>query len=106
MTTKAMRGAIVLGQRVSILTVLRLSARIRVFRGPARSHTKPQPTLPTAEERLKPATRLAPTKGERPSEALYKGRKKGGTKSGNVATAPATKSTENRKSLKRRLQEH
>ena len=92
-----------IGHNVSILMVLRLSARKSVFKGPKRSHKKPLPILPTAEARLKPATRLAPTRGDKPSEALYRGRKNGGTKSGNVAMAPAKKSMENRKSRKSRL---
>ena len=92
-----------MGHNVSILMVLRLSARKSVFKGPKRSHKKPLPILPTAEARLKPATRLAPTRGDKPSEALYWGRKNGGTKSGNVAMAPAKKRMENRESRKSRL---
>lgn len=105
MMTKTSRGAVVLemGHNVSVLMVLRLSARKSVFKGPKRSHRKPLPILPTAEARLKPATRLAPTRGDKPSEALYRGRKNGGTKSGNVAMAPAKKRMENRESRNSRL---
>lgn len=105
MMTKTTSGAVVLemGHNVSMLMVLRLSARKSVFKGPKRSHKKPLPILPTAEARLKPATRLAPTRGDKPSEALYRGRKNGGTKSGNVAIAPARKRMENRESRKSRL---
>lgn len=108
MMTKTTRGAVVLemGHSVSILMVLRLSARKSVFKGPKRSQRKPLPILPTAEARLKPATRLAPTRDDKPSEALYKGRKNGGTKSGKVATAPAKKRMENRESRKSRLYRH
>ena len=93
MMAKTTRGAVVLemGHNVSILIVLRLSARKSVLMGPKRSHKKPLPILHTADARLKPATRLAPTRGDKPSEALYRGRKNGGTKSGNVAMAPAKK---------------
>lgn len=46
---------------------------------------------PTAEEKFNPATSPAPAEDESPNEELYRGRKKGGTKRGNVAIAPARK---------------
>ena len=64
---------------------------------------RPQQSRPIADEKLKPATKPAPTLEDRPRELLYKGRKKGGTKRGKVASAPAKKSIENRNSRKRRL---
>ena len=105
MTTKKVRGTTVLeaGHRVNVLTALKLSARKKVFKGPKRSLRKPQPSRPEAEARLRPATRPAPTEGDRPNEVLYRGRKKGGTKIGNVAAAPARKRIVKRKSRKSRL---
>ena len=93
-----------IGHNAVILIPHRSSERNSVFSGPRISQRNPQAILPTAEEKLKPATRPAPVLEERPSEWLYMGRKKGGTKSGNVPTAPATKRITNRKSRKRRLE--
>lgn len=71
--------------------------------GPIESERKPQISLPTAEEKLNPATRPAPSEAERPTELLYSGRKNGGTKRGKVPIAPAIKSTVNFMSLNRLL---
>jgi hypothetical protein len=67
------------------------------------SDKKPQQSRPTADEKLKPATRPAPAEADSPKELLYSGRKNGGTKRGNVATAPARKSVTNLTSLKSTL---
>jgi hypothetical protein len=103
--TKATRGVIVLdtGHKTSMLNALKRRARKSVLSGPTRSPRNPNPSRPTAEEKLKPATKPAPVLVERPSDALYMGKKNGGTKRGKVATAPAMKSTINWKLRKRRL---
>ena len=105
MMTKAIRGATVLdtGHNTSMLNALKRRDRKSVLSGPTRSPRNPNPSLPRAEEKLKPATKPAPVLVERPSDALYSGRKNGGTKRGKVATAPAMKSTTNWKLRKRRL---
>lgn len=91
------------GHNASILTELSTNDRRRVFSGPKRSLMNPQARRPTADEKLKPATSPAPALGERPSEALYNGRKNGGTKRGNVATTPVRNKTVNLKLRKRFL---
>ena len=61
-TTNAIRGPreVETGQITSILTALRARAMKSVLTGPIQSHRNPQMSLPTAEEKLKPATRPAP----------------------------------------------
>lgn len=100
-----MRGPRVVdtGHNTSILTELSSSEMRRVFSGPKRSLMNPQARRPTADEKLKPATSPAPALGERPSEALYNGRKNGGTKRGKVATTPVRNRTVNLKFRKRFL---
>lgn len=87
------------GQSTSILPALRTNDRRRVFTGPMESHSTPHKSRPIAEEKLKPATRPAPRLDERPSEVLYKGRKKGGTNKGKVPIAPARNNRINLMSL-------
>jgi hypothetical protein len=105
MITKAMRGPRVVdtGHNTSILSELSISDMRRVFRGPRRSLMNPHARRPTADEKLNPATSPAPALGERPSEVLYNGRKKGGTKRGKVATTPVRNRTVNLKLRKRFL---
>lgn len=105
MITNTMRGPRVVdtGHNASILTELSTNERRRVFSGPKRSLMNPQARRPTADEKLKPATRPAPALGERPSEVLYNGRKNGGTKRGKVATTPVRNRTVNLKLRKRFL---
>jgi hypothetical protein len=96
-TTKAIRGPrdVDTGQIINMLNALSTNARRRVLTGPMKSERKPQSRRPTADEKLKPATRPAPLEAESPTEALYRGRKNGGTKRGKVAIAPARKSVVN-----------
>src|SRR3569833_117815 len=105
MTTKAARGPRVVeaGHRASILTALSMSDISNVLRAPSRSQSKPQMMRPIADEKLKPARRPAPVLDDSPIELLYRGKKKGGTSRGNVATAPAAKMIRKPKSRKRRL---
>lgn len=71
-STNAISGPrlVEMGQRASILVALMASARKRLLIGPILSPRYPNPMRPTAEERLKPATRPAPMLGDRPSEVL------------------------------------
>lgn len=96
-TTKNARGPrpVDAGQTANRVMALMNRQKKRVFREPNLSQSRPLRTLPTADDMLKPAKSPAPVEVERPMDALYNGRKKGGTSSGNVATAPAAKTTEN-----------
>jgi hypothetical protein len=94
------------GHSTSILNALCNNERKSVFTGPIKSARNPHQRRPTAEEKLKPATKPAPAEGESPSELLYSGRKKGGTKSGKVPIEPARKRVMNWMFLKRRLMQH
>lgn len=58
------------GQITNMLTVVRKRPMKSVFRGPKASAAMPELRRPTAEERLKPATRAAPVLEERSREAL------------------------------------
>lgn len=91
------------GQIANMLTVVRNKPMKSVFRGPRASAARPKPSRPTADEMLKPATRPAPALEERPREALYRGMKKGGTRSGKVAMTPTRNIAVNLKSRKRFL---
>lgn len=91
------------GQMANMLTALTSRHMSRVLSAPSLSQSRPHKTRPTAEEKLKPASRPAPVDDDSPTDWLYSGRKKGGTSSGNVATAPATNTTRKPGSLKRRL---
>jgi hypothetical protein len=57
------------GQRTSMLKALIISERSKVFTGPMKSDKIPQHSRPTADEKLKPATRPAPADGDSPSDA-------------------------------------
>lgn len=105
MITKMISGPreIETGQRTSMLNAVSKREMNSVFRGPSLSLLKPQRSRPTADEKLKAATRPAPALELRRRELAYRGKKNGGTKRGNVATAPATKSTMNRISRNSRL---
>lgn len=105
MITKTISGAreIETGQRTSMLNAVSKRERNSVFRGPSLSLLKPQRSRPNADEKLKAATRPAPALELRRRELAYRGKKNGGTKRGNVATAPAIKSTTNRMSRNSRL---
>jgi hypothetical protein len=72
MMTNAINGANVLdtGHRTSILVALRRRDRKSVLSGPSRSLMNPNPSRPTPEEKLNPATKPAPVLAERPKEAL------------------------------------
>jgi hypothetical protein len=56
------------GHMTNMLNALRMSEMKRVLTGPMESERSPQQSLPTAEEKLKPATRPAPAEAERPKE--------------------------------------
>jgi hypothetical protein len=91
------------GQRASMLNVVRRREVESVFSAPNESHSRPERIRPTAEAKLKPARRPAPVLVDSPMDRLYRGRKKGGTRSGNVPTAPAMKIKRKLMSLKSRL---
>lgn len=105
MMTNATSGPIELetGHRTSMLTALRRREMKSVFSGPSVSLQYPHMSRPSAEEKLNAATTPAPTEDFIPSEEVNKGRKKGGTKSGNMAIAPTKKRSVKRGSRKRRL---
>jgi hypothetical protein len=105
MITNAINGPRVFdtGQRTNILSALNVNESRRVFTGPTQSDKKPQQSRPTADEKLKPATRPAPEEADSPRDLLYRGRKNGGTKRGNVAMVPAKKRVTNLTSLKSAL---
>jgi hypothetical protein len=105
MMTNAMSGPIELetGHKTSMLTALRRREAKSVFSGPNVSLQYPHVSRPSAEEKLNAATTPAPTEDFIPSEEVNRGRKKGGTKSGNVAIAPMQKRSVKRASRKRLL---
>ena len=74
-----------------MLRELRNSTRKSVFNAPILSLIYPVVTLPIADAILYPATSAAAMLDDSPRDVLYNGRKKGGTKIGKVATAPARK---------------
>jgi hypothetical protein len=67
MITNAMSGLneVETGQRTNILTADVIKARNSEFKGPIRSQSNPEKSRPTADEKLKPATRPAPALGAR-----------------------------------------
>lgn len=103
--TKAIMGARVVeaGHRARMLRPVVMSDSRRVFKAPSLSQRAPQPILPSAEEKLKAATRPAPALEGRPMDLAYSGMKKGGTKSGKVPIALARKMTSKVNDLKSRL---
>lgn len=72
MMTNAAKGANALetGHSTSILVALRRRDRESVLSDPSRSLMNPNPSRPTPEEKLNPATKPAPVLAERPKEAL------------------------------------
>jgi hypothetical protein len=102
MITKAISGPRELerGHITIKLTALRRRVMKSVVNEPNLSHAKPDPRRPIAEQKLKAASRPAPADEGRPSDLLYSGRKKGGTKSGNVPMTPTANTSENWTSLK------
>jgi hypothetical protein len=56
------------GHRTNILNALKSNAMNNVFTGPIESDRNPHANRPTADEKLKPATKPAPAEGERPRE--------------------------------------
>jgi hypothetical protein len=105
-TTKTVRGARVVdaGHSANIVTALINREQNRTLSAPNLSQKKPQRILPAADDRLKPARRPAPVEEDSPTDLLYRGIKKGGTRRGNVAIAPAAKMMTNPRSRKRRLE--
>jgi hypothetical protein len=91
--TKTIMGARVVetGQSASMLTPVRRSENSSTLSAPRRSHRIPQRILPTADEKLKLATNIAPVLELRSIDLEYNGTKNGGTKSGKVPMAPARK---------------
>jgi hypothetical protein len=67
-STKIIIGASVVeaGQMTSMLRAVRVNEMNSVFSEPILSHMIPEPILPTAEEKLNPATRPAPVVGDKP----------------------------------------
>ena len=56
-----------------------------VLTGPMASEAKPHARRPTADEKLKPATRPAPAEGDRPRLWEYRGEEEGGDEEGEGA---------------------
>ena len=79
------------GQTSNKLIALAPKAIMSELMGPIQSANWPKAMRPTADARLNPAARPAEEECERPIEVPYNGRKNGGTKSGNVPSAEATK---------------
>lgn len=96
-TTKTISGAssVDVGQIASIETAVKTRDARTVLIDPTLSDAKPERMRPAAEDRLKPATKPAPTLVEKPSDLVYNGRKNGGTNKGNVPTALPTKMSTN-----------
>lgn len=103
--TKTINGPseVEIGQIINMLSALSRREINSVLSGPTISLHSPQSNLPSAEEKLNAATIPAPVADDIPSEAVKRGRKKGGTKSGNVAIAPIAKRRTKRTSRNRRL---
>lgn len=92
-----------IGQIINMLSALSRREMNSVFNGPTKSLHSPQSNLPSAEEKLNAATIPAPVLDDIPREAVKRGRKKGGTRRGNVAIAPIAKRRTKRMSRNRRL---
>lgn len=97
MTTKAMSGpsSVEVGQIARKVTAVKTKDTSTVLIEPTLSEAKPERMRPAAEDKLKPATKPAPTLGEKPSDLVYSGRKKGGTNRGKVPIALPTKMSTN-----------
>lgn len=79
------------GHRASMLTLVKMRDTKSTLTAPILSQRTPQTILPTADEKLNAATSAAPALDDRPIDLEYRGMKNGGTKRGNVASAPARK---------------
>ena len=103
--TKMTRGPMEreMGHRTRILIVLSSREMNKVLSDPSLSHANPHESRPIADEKLKAATKPAPALDGKPREFVYSGRKKAGTKSGNVPIAPVAKRRAKRMSRKRLL---
>lgn len=97
MMTKAMSGpsSVEVGQIASIVIAVKTNDTRTVLIEPTLSDAKPERMRPAAEDKLKPATKPAPTFGEKPSDLVYNGIKKGGTNRGKVPIALPTKMSTN-----------
>ena len=104
-TAKAASGASVVdaGHMARMLKAVSSRDNMRALSGPTVSERNPHRIRPTADEKLKPARIDAPVLDDSPMERLYSGKKKGATKSGKVATAPAAKMRRKVVSLNSRL---
>jgi hypothetical protein len=91
------------GQMTSRLMAFQTKAMIKALIGPIWSDTCPKLMRPTAEARLKPATRPADELGLNPILVPYMGRKKGATKRGKSPMAAEQKKTPNLRSRNSRL---
>ena len=91
------------GQSASIEIALSSNEAKSVFSGPNLSPSTPHRIRPTAEEKLKVATKVVPIWEDKPKEAAYRGKKNGGTMIGKVAKAPARNMMKNFGSRKRFL---
>lgn len=100
-----MSGASVVevGQMASIVTAVNTNDTRTVLMEPILSEAKPEMIRPAAEDRLKPATKPAPTLGEKPSDLVYNGIKNGGTNRGKVPIALPMKISTNVGDLNRLL---
>lgn len=72
MRTKTISGPMVVdaGHMASMLMAVNRTDTNSVLSDPIRSHAKPDTIRPTAEARLKPATRPAPAVDEKPRELV------------------------------------
>lgn len=97
MITKAMSGpsSVEVGQIASMVMAVKTNDTRIVFIEPTLSEAKPERMRPAAEDKLKPATKPAPTLGEKPSDRAYNGMKNGGTNRGKVPIALPTKMSTN-----------
>lgn len=103
--TNTISGASVVdaGHMANMVMAVRTREAANVLSGPNLSQATPDAILPTADARLKPATRLAPTLEVEPRDFVYSGMKNGGTKSGNVPRALPRKTRLKLRDLKSRL---
>lgn len=97
MTTKAMSGpsSVEVGHIARKVMAVKTKDTRTVLIEPTLSEAKPERMRPAAEDKLKPATKPAPTLGVKPSDLVYNGRKNGGTNKGKVPIALPTKMSTN-----------
>ena len=94
------------GQSMTKVRPNSVSEENKTFKEPSRSLSHPDAIRPTADAKLNPAARPAPTLGDRPIDLANSGRQYGGTKRGNDPHSPAMNITENLSDLKNDLREH